>query len=154
MSAHLHIKALVSHENCLERYQKLFTTTKTTYKKYLLRAFALDFEYSKDQKLHFFDFSFNLLSKRLNRSKPIFHQQKRLHWVPNANKNETNNMKSTCPMHTQPFLTRHKPYSTWVWMVCIGSARLFGNQRVATRWGPCRTQNPNANGFAFWWNIG
>ena len=33
--------------------------------------------------------------------KSIFHKKPPLHWIPNANQSETNNMKLTCPMQTQ-----------------------------------------------------
>ena len=44
--------------------------------------------------------------------KSVFHWILRLRWVPNATKNETNNMKSTCPMQTQLWCTQRHLYST------------------------------------------
>ena len=55
------------------------------------------------QKQTSFLFSFSV--------KPVFHQKPHLCWVPNANKNRTNNMKSTCPTQIQPLCTKHELYS-------------------------------------------
>ena len=55
---------------------------------------------------------------------------------PNTNKKWTNNMRLTC----------------W-----LGLARVFGNQHVGLsneKHGQSNTKQPNANGFAFGWNIG
>ena len=46
--------------------------------------------------------------------------------LPNANKNNTNNMKSTCQTQSQPSRTKHEVYSTrshWgSCLVCVGCA--------------------------------
>ena len=48
----------------------------------------------------------------------------------------------------------------WSVRVCVGSARLFGNQYVGisnakrSRWGSTPIRQPNASGFALQWNIG
>ena len=46
--------------------------------------------------------------------KPIFHQKLRARWLPNADKNESNNMKLTCPTRTTSDSAQHKLYSTYL----------------------------------------
>ena len=52
------------------------------------------------------------MKKRKKILMPIFHQK--LCWVPNANKKETNNVKSTCP--TRP----NVPSMNYIPPACIG----------------------------------
>ena len=46
--------------------------------------------------------------------KAVFHWISRLHWAPNATKNETNNMKSTWPTPAPPLGTKRHLYYTCV----------------------------------------
>ena len=73
--------------------------------------------------------------------KPIFHQKPCSRWVANANKNEINNMKSTCPTRTDRNHIPQAHVGVHIRIgfvgVCvgsvgvrIGSARLFGYQHL------------------------
>ena len=86
--------------------------------------------------------------------KPIFHQKKCLHWLPNANKTDTNNLK----------LPAQRKRCAGVPIGCggfhFGWVRDFRYLHVdirntyCLRWGSRPMQDPNANGFMSWWNIG
>ena len=89
--------------------------------------------------------------------KPIFHRKLRSSWLPNTNEIDTNNMKCTCPLQTQPLHTQRELYSTarvgahfgcagvhvgcaggrvGCAGVCAGSMRLFRYQHVGIRENP------------------
>ena len=79
------------------------------------------------------------------RIKPKFHQKLRSHWLLNTRKGHK---------QYQIYLTNEKPNMRLANAIIFQHSHVdIGNAKLL-RWGSKPTPSPNANRFAFWWNIG
>ena len=86
----------------------------------------------------------------------LFHQKQRLHWLPNANENETNNIQNNMP-NAKPSVVEtqrgHIPPTLGLSLGTLDTNMMVSVMRNVRR-KQSKAKQPNVRGLAFWRNIG